>query len=231
MEYFVVGDVHGCFDKLKLLLETHWKKEREQLIILGDLIDRGPRSREVIQLAMSLRKEYKAIILKGNHEDLFLDWLEDPLEMSYYYDIGGRETVDSFFDERVTFQKDPLLLTESIRIRYKEEMGFLKSLPNYHEADGFIFVHAGVNLDFKDWKNTNDNDFKWIRHEFIYRKNETEKTIVFGHTGTRKLNADKSDDVWFSPCGTKIGIDGSCGDEGVLHGLRITNGKISIRTV
>lgn len=231
MNHFVVGDVHGCFDKLQELLNIHWDKKEERLILLGDLVDRGKNSREVIQLMMKLKEEHNAIILKGNHEDLFLDWLSDPYELDYYYNIGGRETVDSFFEEKLSFQLAPHLLAERLRKEYPAEMEFLAGLPNYHEHENHIFVHAGVNLAYENWRNSSDNDFKWIRDMFIYAKNETGKTIVFGHTVTRDINESKSDDVWFSPCGTKIGLDGACVFGGYLHGLKIKNGKYEVCSV
>lgn len=84
-----------------------------------------------------------------------------------------------------------------------------------------MFVHAGVNLLLKDWKNSNTNDFRWIRNPFIYEKNDTGKIIVFGHTPTMFIRSEMKSDIWISPCKTKIGIDGGAIYGGMLHGLRI----------
>lgn len=222
MKYFVVGDVHGCYDSLVALLE-HWNPKTEQLILLGDLVDRGRKSLDVLHLAMRLKEEHGAIILGGNHEDLFLDWLNEPEDEGFYYDLGGRETIDSFFENNLTFQRSPEQLAKLIKEGFPDVVAFLKERPSFYETSHYIFVHAGIDFNFSDWKNASDSTFKWIRERFIYGKNETGKTIIFGHTPTHLLNQDKSDGVWISPCGTKIGIDGGCVFGGKLHGISIHN--------
>lgn len=221
MELFVVGDVHGSFDKLTELL-TNWNPLKEQLILLGDLIDRGPKSMEVVRLVMELNEKYGAISLGGNHEDVFLDWLEDPLETDFYYNIGGRETINSFFKSNVTDTTEPITLANTIKKNHSREVEFLRNLPDFFESEDYIFVHAGLNLMLLDWKNSNNKDFRWSRAQFTHVKNETGKKIVFGHTRTCLLNDDKSHDIWISPCGSKIGIDGACVFGGLLHGLKIS---------
>lgn len=222
MNYFVVGDLHGCYDSFIALLE-HWQPEKEQLILLGDLVDRGSKSLDVLLHAMHLKETHGAIVLGGNHEDLFLDWLDDPNDEGFYYDLGGRETVDSFFETNLTFHNEPAQLTKRITEDFPNVVSFVRNLPSYYETTDYIFVHAGIDFNFIDWKNASDNTFKWIRDRFIYGKNETGKTIIFGHTPTRMLNQDKSDAVWISPCGSKIGIDGGCVFGGKLHGISIQN--------
>lgn len=230
MDYFVVGDIHGCYDSFVSLLE-HWNQEKETLVLLGDLVDRGKKSYEVIQLAKKLKENHGAIILGGNHEDLFLDWLNEPNDENFYYDLGGRETVDSFFENNLTFQYSAEHLVKLLNEGFSDELAFIKSLPSYHETDDFIFVHAGIDFNFADWKNASDSTFKWIRERFIHGKNETGKTILFGHTPTRMLHSDQRDDVWFSPCETKIGLDGACVFGGKLHGLRISKNERKIYSV
>ncbi|MFK5242753.1 metallophosphoesterase [Lactococcus lactis] len=73
-EVFVVGDIHGEYKKFKEILK-YWDSNRQQLILLGDLCDRGLQSYECFYLAKYLCDNYGAILIKGNHEDLFLKFL------------------------------------------------------------------------------------------------------------------------------------------------------------
>lgn len=218
---FAVGDVHGELDKLHALLKN-WNPDNQQLVLLGDLIDRGADSYGVIHLARHLTDAYGAKVVMGNHEELFLSWLDSPeSDKDLYYPQGGRETLHSFFDQRVTFMQTPLHIADRLEKQFADELVFLRNLPYYYEWDDHVFVHAGVNLLHKDWKDSDNSDFCWIRRDFHYKPNNTDKIFVFGHTPTPILNADKSHDIWFSPCKTKIGLDGGAVFGGALHGLLI----------
>lgn len=218
---FAIGDIHGENLKLQHILKQ-WNPDNQQLILLGDLIDRGDDSYGVIQLARQLKDKYGAIIIRGNHEHLLLNWLDAPDdEKDLYYPQGGRETLRSFFKRDMTFSYMPTYLADLIETHYQDDISFIKELPYYYEWQNYVFVHGGVNLDLNDWKKTNLNDFCWIRKPFHYGRNETGKTFVFGHTLTRNLNEDQSDEIWISPCQTKIGIDGGAVFGGQLHALAI----------
>lgn len=224
--FFVIGDVHGCFEMLDRLL-TYWNSDSEQLIFIGDLIDRGMRSREVVQLAMKLKEDYGAIIIGGNHESLLLEWLDSPtVHTSFYYMVGGEQTLASFYHQQMVHTLLPEQLAEQMTHDYAEEIHFLRSLPDYFEKSHYIFVHAGVNLDITDWKNSGSQYFRTIREPFHQGLNRTGKTIVFGHTPTRRLHPDKRDDLWISTCKTKIGLDGAAVYGGKLHGLRIKENNV-----
>lgn len=223
--YLVIGDIHGKLDSFLAML-NQWNPEKEQLVILGDLVDRGTQSRQVIQTAMTLRQEYGAVILKGNHDDMFLHWLSSP-EGQYYYSQGGNNTIDSFFGNRMTTTHHPDHLAKILKERFSDEVAFMSSLPNYYDADPFIMVHAGIDTDKIDWKETHPEDFKWIRHDFHHGENKTGRTVLFGHTPTQLLNADQTLDIWVSPCQTKIGLDGGAVFGGFLHALRIIDNEPS----
>lgn len=179
--YFVIGDVHGCFEMLQWLL-TDWNPDTEQLIFLGDLIDRGERSREVVQLAMKLNQDYGAIIIGGNHESMLLEWLDAPsAHANFYYMVGGKQTLASFYDQEIVDTFFPEKLAEQFKREYAEEIQFLRSLPDYVEQKNYLFVHAGVNLDINDWKNSGSQLFRTIREPFHHGVNKTGKTIIFGY--------------------------------------------------
>jgi len=97
---FVVGDIHGGMELLEKILQ-YWNDKEEQLVFLGDFVDRGPDSLKVIQKVMELTEEYGAIALCGNHEQLFLKWLQYPEKLKEYYfnaKIGGINTIESFLN-------------------------------------------------------------------------------------------------------------------------------------
>ena len=217
-KHFVIGDVHGCFDLLEELL-TKWNPDNERLIFLGDYVDRGKDSLKVLTRVKELHDTYGAIALGGNHEDLFLAFLDSPdTEVHYLNRNGGFETISSFLPDG---HGTPTLemIQSYILETHADILTFVKAMPDYHETDTHIFVHAGVELRLTNWRESRRNDFRWIRDPFLYGWNSTGKTIVFGHTPTSYLNEDRSDEVWFSPCGTKIGIDGGAAFGGSLHGL------------
>ena len=231
-QVFVVGDVHGCLSMLEKLLD-YWHPEKERLIFIGDLIDRGENSLGVVRLAMKLQNEYDAVIIGGNHEDLFLEWLENPMShASDYFRMGGTQTVSSFIGEDRFHSLSYTHLSEQILQSFPEEIEFLKSLPDYMEWKNYLFVHAGVNLDLNDWKSSGSKYFRSIREPFHQGTNRTGKVIIFGHTPTRRLHADKRNDVWISPCKTKIGIDGGAVFGGMLHGIHIrANGECQLYSI
>lgn len=234
MKRFVVGDIHGELNKLDTLL-SQWNVDNERLVLLGDFVDRGKNSCGVLKRVHELSKMYGAQAVSGNHDIMLLDWLEKP-ENSYYYSQGGAETINSFFTdeslEGAVYQYTPEHLAGRMKEEFPELISFIENLPAYIEWRDYVFVHAGVELDYLDWRETNPVDFRWIRDDFHYAANKTGKTFIFGHTPTTFLNKDKSDDVWVSPCKTKIGLDGGAVFGGNLHGLKIDpNGDMVIHTV
>lgn len=246
-QIFAIGDIHGEFKRLESLLES-WKPDTQLLIFTGDYVDRGPQSRQVIERVRSLCERYGAIAIGGNHEELFLEWLDNPEDTWFsrwveneslvneydqirssgsvaYFSGGGDKTIDSFYDIRCAYRYLPSKHAKHIQEHFPDDVAFLRSLPSYYEWGRYVFVHAGVDLFEKDWKNTKENDFKWIRKIFHFSRNETGKRFVFGHEPTQHLNKNGSNDIWLSPCRTKIGIDGSAVFGGPLHGLVITENQ------
>ncbi|WP_088066726.1 metallophosphoesterase family protein [Gottfriedia luciferensis] len=224
---FAIGDIHGSINELEELLKE-WNPEKEQLVLLGDLVDRGEHSYDVLVRAQQLEKDYGAVVLLGNHEQMLLDWLEEPeLKQAYYYGQGGLETIHSFFKFDITNRKDPNIVAQLMKSEFESELNFIKSRPLYFEWEDYVFVHAGVNLNLADWKDTEDKEFYWIRDEFHYGKNETNKTFVFGHTPTSILHKTEGQfDIWYSPCKTKICIDGAAAYGGFLHGIKVKKDEI-----
>ncbi|GAF06004.1 metallophosphoesterase family protein [Saccharicrinis fermentans] len=131
---FALGDIHGCFDSLKELVENKIQLNKgDKLILLGDYIDRGNKSKEVVDYIIDLQeKGFDIIPLLGNHEMLLLETLEDEKNLSKWIQNGGVKTLKNFNIESVN----------DISPKYLE---FFKNLQNYYSFEEFLFVHAGCN--------------------------------------------------------------------------------------
>ena len=215
---FVIGDVHGEYDLFTSLVKEY-DKACHQLVLIGDLIDRGSRSKECLLLAKDLVENNQAVCLKGNHEDIFLRFLKDPEERFDNYILnGGGETIESLLHSGAVLEYSRTEISLMIQSRYKELLIFLENLPYFYEWENFLCVHAGVNLSLSDWTKTSHRDFLWIRKEFHEEKNKTNRKIIFGHTPTRYLYQDMiKTSLWLSD--NKIGIDGGAVYGGSLHGV------------
>lgn len=224
-QLFVIGDVHGEYDLLEKQLQ-HVDFARHQLVLLGDLIDRGPKIKQTIEAVMALVKEKGAICLKGNHEDIFLRWLNDPEDkMDWYMRNGGQATLEDLLGKETFRECSPRQLAQKIREQYPHIIAFFEQLPLFYETLDVICVHAGVNLELDDWHHTSERDLLWIRDEFHQAKNTTTKTIIFGHTPVQMLyRNERAIDLWLSD--NKIGLDGGAVYERALLSVVMANGKI-----
>jgi serine/threonine protein phosphatase 1 len=170
---FAIGDIHGCFDKLKALMDIidiDWN--RDNALFLGDYIDRGPDSYEVIEFLIALKKRHPNIIfLKGNHEEMFENFMSGNNRLGYLYD-GGQQTLDSYLRHSRGCERFPVP---------EEHLDFFRSLVLFHQTSSYIFVHAGLKkgipLEKQDPK-----ELLWIRESFIRSKADFGKRVIFGHT-------------------------------------------------
>lgn len=225
---FVIGDVHGMYEMLVELLDT-WNSDTEHLILLGDMIDRGPQIKEVIDLARKLQIEHSATLLRGNHEQMLLDCLNAPEQYwGRYQRNGGLSTFAALLEvEESELQLQPI---EQIVTQVTEKLPWLiqwlTDLPLYEVFGHWICVHAGLDLTLADWRKTSTFDMVWIRNEFHQAQNNTGKYIIFGHTPLQNLNKARDSLAIWQQDG-KFGIDGGAVYQGDLIGLLIEeNGDI-----
>ncbi len=169
-----IGDIHGEFDLLKSLikkLNKEYNLNDYQIVFLGDYIDRGEKSFEVVDYLIDFKKEYDCIFLKGNHEDMLFNYLNATSyndEELFLYN-GGLKTINSYKEAGYDFQWDEL----------PEEHGkFYESLKLIHETEDYFFVHAGIDPHIRD----NPYAYLWIRGPFINSKINFGKLVIFGHT-------------------------------------------------
>lgn len=229
MSYFVMSDIHGCYNEMIEAL-SNWDKHNEHLVVMGDLIDRGPDSLKVVQHLMKLQGDNpdKVTILMGNHEEMFLAWLtRTPVELlAEYYNEMHSETLQSFFGDKLKYQNSTRRQRgKHVLYNFKYELNWLMRLPYSFETDNIVFVHAGIDLKAKDWR-TNLDHMLWVRNEFIYSSIRSEKRVFFGHTPTQLLhpewtNESNKNDIWFSQFKDKVGIDGGVCFGGQLNALKV----------
>ncbi|MES9544845.1 Serine/threonine-protein phosphatase 1 [Streptococcus intermedius] len=217
--YFVIGDVHGKANMLEMLLKK-WDG-KSQLIFLGDLIDRGEDSRAVLECVKNLVVKQGAICISGNHEYMFLTWLDNP-ERGYehYRRNGGDTTINSILRRPLDTPVDGVEDAKRVLEEAPDLVTFIRQMPFFVETEQYIFVHAGIDLDLKDWHQTSDYQKVWLREPFHQGYNQTGKTIVFGHTPTFYLFSERpgTSHLWRTQ-DQKIGMDGGAVYGGVLHGV------------
>lgn len=177
---FAIGDIHGCFDSLKELVENKLQlKKSDKVILLGDYIDRGDKSKEVIDYIIELQEQgFDIIPLMGNHETLLLDAFENEKNTSKWIQNGGNETLESF----------GLASLKDIDLKY---ITFFEELKYYYSLDDFLFVHAGFNDNvvnpFSDFYT-----MLWKCKESYNNPLLTDKTIVHGHNPIRVTRCNAS---------------------------------------
>ena len=180
-DYYVIGDVHGKAGMLEDLLKT-WDGQT-QLLFLGDLIDRGEDSRRVLEMVKDLVDNQGAICLSGNHEYMFLTWLDDPEESyDHYRRNGGDTTINSILGRPLDAPVDGVEDAKRVATEAADLVEFVRQMPFVVETDKYIFVHAGIDLTLDDWHETTDYKKVWLRKPFHEAENHTGKIIVFGHT-------------------------------------------------
>lgn len=171
---FAIGDIHGCVYELRMLLETLPLTADSLVIFLGDYIDRGPRSKEVIDTILNLKKFCQVITLMGNHEQMLLDYLKDPtsLKAANFIYNGGAATLSTYCtkDGEIIFPPD--------------HMEFFNNLSLSYEMDKYFFVHAGVpEIPLKFIKpELHTQTMLWTRDKFLESEFHWEKKIIHGHT-------------------------------------------------
>jgi serine/threonine protein phosphatase 1 len=186
MRTLAIGDIHGCFKALIALIGEVRPQPEDQLVFLGDYIDRGPDSKAVLDLLVGQQKRNHTVFLRGNHEEMVLDARTDPLEAKLWQGSEGFQTLVSYGAED---REDwATAIPES-------HWSFLnQTLPGF-ETPGNIFVHACLDpaLDLKDQPD-------WLLYwEFFDRiqPHKSAKKVICGHSAQR---SGRIKDIGFAAC-------------------------------
>jgi serine/threonine protein phosphatase 1 len=188
---YAVGDVHGCnfvLQHLVALIDAHlmtFPSRRPILVFLGDYVDRGPDSRQVIDQLISLRQHREAIFLKGNHETYLLEFLERPTILTKWIHFGGLDTLRSYglnsannFDPE---EQESLASALRVALDATGHLQFLDGLQTSFVCEDFFFVHAGVRPGIP-LDRQSEEDLLWIREDFLHYDGDFGKIVVHGHT-------------------------------------------------
>ena len=186
MRHYFFGDIHGHADLLDRCV-SNVKKEsgkNDMFVFLGDYIDRGPESFEVVEYLVDLSKKQKTYFLMGNHELMLFDYLTGKeSSRNIYFSNGGKETIRSYESHLGPFTIP------------KSHLQILFSQKYFYICKGAIAVHAGVdgNVPVQE---TDNKKLVWIREKFYYGMYSWKETIIFGHTPTYLLGEALGEVHW-----------------------------------
>jgi serine/threonine protein phosphatase 1 len=194
MRIYAIGDVHGrvdllnrAFERIDATLKAHPIGQSVQ-VLLGDYIDRGPNSREVIDALIARKKQHPMVCLKGNHENYAVEFLNDPTVLEEWTQFGGIQTLLSYGVMPPT-RSDPQS-PENVAKAFREALPashrrFLEGLGLSFTCGDFFFAHAGVRPGIP-LSQQREHDLLWIREDFLLHEEDFEKIIVHGHTPAKE---------------------------------------------
>jgi len=218
LRVYAIGDIHGhdqLFKELLNKIEAHHQSREPAesiVILLGDLIDRGPDSRAVVERAIGLKDRFDTVRwLVGNHEECFLAALEgDAQRVRYFIRIGGDATIRSYWLDDQSYDEAsyeevgdrlPNIVPES-------HINFLRAGEDMIRIGDYTFVHAGVRpgvaLDHQS-----KQDLRWIREEFLRSEDDFGTVVVHGHSVSKSVEKHAN----------RIGIDTGAYCYGALTAL------------
>jgi serine/threonine protein phosphatase 1 len=196
MIIFVISDIHSHYDEMILSLETSGydeKNDQHHLVVLGDLFDRGPKTKEVLEYLYNLHVNHKCTIVLGNHDVFLLELMEENYDRTLFnikYN-GHGETLNQLSGISPNINNLSEVREKILRV-YPYLYEWISSFPHYYELGNYIFVHGGINGDNPSWRETTSRrNYTWNKqHELPGIEG---KTIVCGHTRTAVIR-EKSDD-------------------------------------
>lgn len=197
---YVIGDIHGCYSALERLLDKIAPiPGKDTIVILGDMVNRGPDSSKILDTLIALRqKNYHVITIKGNHEFMFLDYLSGK-NQNFFLINGGEITLKNYYITNPFLKKSLDKIPGS-------HIQFLHNLLPYWEDDTHIYVHAGLKPGVKLIKQSTDWLY-WARYNFIDTQYDFGKKVIFAHTPFKKPLIQEN----------KVGID-----TGAVYGGKLT---------
>jgi serine/threonine protein phosphatase 1 len=216
---YAIGDIHGRDDLLAELLAqieadaTASPVQSNILVYLGDYVDRGLQSKQVLDRLTGARLAgFEHVFLKGNHEQALLQFLADPAFGKTWKYYGGLETLHSYGVKELTRTDDPAAFVRArenlLEVMPEAHRHFLETLEVSREIGGYFFAHAGVRPGIALHRQI-EEDLLWIRDEFVESGASFGKVVVHGHT--------PNEAVVIRP--NRIGIDTGAYMTGVLTAL------------
>jgi serine/threonine protein phosphatase 1 len=219
---YAIGDIHGRLDLFEQLIaaidadDASRPEADTTVILLGDLIDRGPESAGVIDAAMAWGERRRVRLLAGNHEEMFLDGLDRTEVLRHFLRHGGKATVLSYPIDRRDYRE---LTLDQLQVRLREavpaaHLDYLRAGEDLIAIGDYLFVHAGIRpgvpLDEQE-----TTDLRWIRERFIADTRDHGCVVVHGHTITESVEEMPN----------RIGIDTGAFQSGRLTALGLEGSR------
>lgn len=225
---YAVGDVHGCLAELRAAERrivadaASLPAQRRIILCLGDLVDRGPQSADVIDHLISPPpRGFERQSICGNHDETFLAFIDDPHNNMGWLDFGGEQTLESYGIDLTRLSRHRSGsggLGEITRATVPDaHVEFLRRLPIAVRFGDTLFVHAGIRPGVP-LEAQNEGDLMWIREPFLSQPNGLELTVVHGHTPA-------NEPVFATG---RIGIDTGAYATGRLTVLRVFDGQATV---
>ncbi len=198
---YAIGDIHGRLDLLSQLIDlikndrSKRKIKTASLVLLGDYVDRGKESKQVIDYILSLKQDdFDVHCIKGNHEQLLLNFYHDSSDAEIWFNNGGKDTLQSY---GVNVEQDlPHIHDDFIERLPNKHLKFFQSLSTPKVIGDYCFVHAGIRPEVP-LEEQEEHDLLWIRDEFLTSSTLHEKIVIHGHSITSEPDVQTN----------RIGID------------------------
>ena len=186
---YAVGDIHGRLDLFEALIgavEAHDSAAGEAestVVLLGDLVDRGPQSAGVVARAREWQQQRTVRILAGNHEEMFLDSFDDADTLRHFLRFGGKETVLSYGIDRRAYN---VAEVDEVQVMMRQavpqqDRDFIASFEDMIAIGDYLFVHAGIRPEVA-LEEQQVKDLRWIREPFLSHAEPHGAVVVHGHT-------------------------------------------------
>lgn len=226
---YAIGDIHGCADLLERaftaidndIAEHH--AERVIHVFLGDYVDRGPDTKRTLDLLIDRSQNHEAVFVRGNHEQLMLDFLDRPSVLPEWWSMGGAPTLLSYGlspGSKCRPGEEFSLRDALVEAMPQSHRAFLSSLRSAYSCGDFFFTHAGarpgVALELQ-----REDDLMWIREPFLSSQQDFGKMIVHGHTPVREPEMRHN----------RINIDTGAYATGCLSILSIKDSQLGLQLV
>ncbi len=216
MNTIAVGDIHGRADLLeRLLAHAHTNYPDARVVFLGDIIDRGPDSKDCLDMVESeLKRNAASTLIMGNHEDLMLRFIDGGCARSKSWCWnGGLTTVKSYGfpgyeflgEDGLTYLRDEL--ADILRTQHRSHIDMIRKAPAFVELPGYVLVHAGI-IPGLPMEQQDPYMLRWDSKSLIAYEGPLDKTVVHGHTVTPNLLPEV--------CHNRMNIDCGAFESGTL---------------
>jgi len=171
LKYLAIGDIHGCYTALTTLVRFAPYRDAETIVFLGDYVDRGPQSADVLDWLVDEKRDRDIVTLRGNHEVMMLDARARAVDLYSWLHFGGDTTLASYNDGRPGRLEDVP----------NDHWEFLEQTESIFVAEDVFFVHAGV-APYVPLDQQQDDTLYWQKLDALAPPHESGKRMICGHT-------------------------------------------------